>query len=160
MRTDKNYLLALVFILLCIPLAEAQYGYQNGYYGRRRSAIPSVDEPEKKVEPLTAEQIVEKEMPRLTEALELNEFEQAVVSSILTKYVQQSIELQLLKLDPDKTREGMDNIRTKQNAELEAGLPEEKFNAIKELQENGFKKKKEKKKKKKKKEKKKDKSGV
>ncbi|HMB61441.1 MAG TPA: hypothetical protein VKN36_00110, partial [Eudoraea sp.] len=101
-----------------------------------------------------------KEMPRLTEALELNEFEQAVVSSILTKYVQQSIELQLLKLDPDKTREGMDNIRTKQNAELEAGLPEEKFNAIKELQENGFKKKKEKKKKKKKKEKKKDKSGV
>jgi tRNA A37 N6-isopentenylltransferase MiaA len=129
---------------------EAQYGYGNGYYGRRSSAVPRTPEPEKKAEPMTAEEIVANEMPKLTEALELNEFEQAVVSSILTKYVQQSIELQLLKLDADKTREGMENIRENQKAELKAGLPEEKFNMLETLQKDGYKKKKGKKKKKKK----------
>ncbi len=148
MKINKHYLLALIVSLLCIPLAEAQYGYGNGYYGRRRSAIPRTEEPEKKVEPLTAEEIVANEMPKLTEALALNDFEQAVVSSILTKYVQQSIELQLLKLDADKTREGMEKISENQKAELQAGLPEDKFKILEEIQKEGYKKSKKKKKKK------------
>ena len=157
MIKKKHSCLLLLVLLFCAPMAEAQYGYGNRYYGRQRSAVPRADEPEKKAEPLTAEQIVDNEMPQLTEALELNDFEQAVVSTILTKYIQQHIELQLLKLDADQTREGLEKIRTNQEAELKAGLPEEKYNAFVELQKNGFKK--NKKEKKKKKKKKKDKSG-
>ena len=87
-------------------------------------------------------------MPKIIEALELNDFEQAVVSSILTKYVQQSIELQLLKLPADKTREATEKIRENQKEELKAGLPEDKFNQLVELQKEGYKKIKKKKKKK------------
>lgn len=145
----KQCFLLLLVLLFCGPLAEAQYGYGNRNYGRQRSAVPRADEPEKKAEPLTAEQIVQNEMPQFTEALELNDFEQAVVSTILTKYIQQHIELQLLKLDADKTREGLEKIRTNQEAELKAGLPEAKYNAFVELQKTGFKKKKKERKKKK-----------
>jgi hypothetical protein len=130
-------------------VAEAQYGYGNGYYGRRQSAVPRADEPVKKAEPLTAEEIVQNEMPQITEALELNDFEQAVVSTILTKYIQQHIELQLLKLDADQIREGLEKIRINQEAELKAGLPEDKYNAFVELQKNGFRKNKKSKKKRK-----------
>lgn len=149
MKKAKQGYLLLLFLMLCAPMAEAQYGYGNGSYGRRRSAVPRADEPVKKAEPLTAEQIVQNEMPQLTESLELNDFEQAVVSTILTKYIQQHIELQLLKLDADQTREGLEKIRTNQDAELKAGLPEEKYNAFVELQKTGFKKSKKQRKKKK-----------
>jgi hypothetical protein len=98
---------------------------------------------------LTAEEMVANEMPKITEAIGLNDFEQAVVSSILTKYVQQRIELQILDLGPEKTREAYEIMRTKQEEELKAGLPEEKYNALLDYQENGFKKAKKKKKKKK-----------
>lgn len=150
MKKAKQGYLFLLLLILCAPMAEAQYGYGNGYYGgRRRSAVPRADEPVKKAEPLTAEQIIENEMPQLTEALELNDFEQAVVSTILTKYIQQHIELQLLKLDADQTREGLEKISTNQEAELKAGLPEDKYNAFVELQKTGFKKNKKQQKKKK-----------
>ena len=150
MKTNKHYILALLLFLLAAPFAEAQYGY-GSRYGRQRSSLPRGPEPKKETKPLTAEEIVAKEMPNIIEALELNEFEQAVVSSILTKSVQQRIELQLLELDADKTREAMEKIIENQKAELKAGLSEEKYNALVEYQENGFKKKKKKKKGKKKK---------
>jgi hypothetical protein len=128
--------------------AQYGYGYGNPYaYGRQRSIVPQGPEPEKEAKPKTAAEIVETEMPKITEVLELNEFEEAVVASILTKYVQQSIELQILDLEPDKMREGMEKIRINQKAELKAGLPEDKYNALVDLQENGFKKTKKKKKK-------------
>jgi hypothetical protein len=149
MKTHKLFFLSILITLLTAPVVEAQYGYGNSNrYGRQRSAVPRVDETPKKEDPLTAEQIVANEMPKLSEALGLNEFEHAVVTSILTKYVQQSIELQLLKLDADRTREAMDKIRTNQREELMAGLPEDKFNALVAIQKDGYKKKKKKKKKK------------
>lgn len=157
MKFDRKYFV-LVFLLLAImPLANAQYGYNNGYNNRynqgRRSVIPRTPEPERKPENLTAEEIVDREMPKIIEAIDLNDFEQAVVSAILTKYVQQSIELQILKLPADKAREAAEKIRENQKEELQAGLPEEKFNKLVELQKQGYKKlKKQKKKKKKKKE--------
>ncbi|NNE01522.1 MAG: hypothetical protein HKN52_00020 [Eudoraea sp.] len=135
---------------MAIPVLQAQYGPTYGAMGRRQSVVPQSQEPRQKAEPLTADQIVANEMPKITEALELNDFEQAVVSSILTKYVQQRIELQILGLEPEKMKEATDLIRTRQNEELKAGLPEDKYKALQELQENGFKKKKTKKKKKKK----------
>ncbi len=117
--------LVFLFLLLVIPAVNAQYGYNNGYnQNRRGSGIPRIQEPERKPENLTAEEIVDREMPKIIEALELNDFEQAVVSSILTKYVQQSIELQLLKLPADKTKEASEKIRENQKEELKAGLPE------------------------------------
>ena len=104
---------------------------------------------EPKAKMATAEELVADEMPRITEALELNDFEQAVVSSILTKYVQQRIELQILKLPKDQTLAALEKIAENQNLELKQGLPADKYEAFVELQENGYKGKKKRKKKKK-----------
>ena len=150
MKPQKHVLFSLLAFVLFTTCGFGQYGYGYGNpysYGRQRSIVPQGPEPEKKVKPRTADEIVSEEMPKISEILELNEFEQAVVSSILTKYVKQGIELQILDLEPDKMREGMEKIRLNQKAELKAGLPEDKFNALIDLQENGIKKLKKKKKK-------------
>ena len=173
MKINKAYLVALFALLLTGVELQAQYGYggrgygyggggygyggRGGGYGRGRSAIPQAQEIQKEPENLTAEEIVDNEMPSITAALELNEFETAVLSSVLKKYVQERIEMQILKLTPDKMREKMENITERQDEELKAGLPIEKYEAFVELQKNGVaktnkeKKKKEKRQKKKKK---------
>jgi hypothetical protein len=174
MKINKAYLVALFALLLTGVELQAQYGYgggrgygyggggygyggRGGGYGRGRSAIPQAQEIQKEPENLTAEEIVDNEMPSITAALELNEFETAVLSSVLKKYVQERIEMQILKLTPDKMREKMENITKRQDEELKAGLPIEKYEAFVELQKNGVaktnkeKKKKEKRQKKKKK---------
>lgn len=167
LNLNFNRFLPLLFILLfAAPIASAQYGYGNrgygngygsgsgyGYgYGNQRSAIPQAQETQEAPEPKTAEELVDGEMPAITEALELNDFESAVLSSVLKKYVQQRIEMQILKLSPDKMREGMEKITVMQDEELKAGLPLEKYEAFVALQKNGIEKtKKEKKKQKKKK---------
>ncbi|MBT8284187.1 MAG: hypothetical protein HKO75_02300 [Flavobacteriaceae bacterium] len=116
---------------------------------RRRIAPQTQDKPEP-AEPMTAEELVEAEMPKLLEAIEFSEFEQAILKSILTKYVQQRIEIQILKLEPEKTREAYEQINLKQDEELKASLPADKFEALKEYRENRGKKSKSKKRKKKK----------
>ena len=165
MKINKTYWVALFALLLTGVELQAQYGYGGGgygyggrgTYGRGRSSIPQAQEPQKEPENLTAEEIVDKEMPAIAGALELNEFETAVLSSVLKKYVQERIEMQILKLSPDKMREKMEEITARQDEELKAGLPLEKYEAFVELQKNGVaktnkeKKKKEKRTKKKKK---------
>ena len=166
MKINKTYLVALFTLLLTGVELQAQYGYGGGGYGyggrgngygRGTSRIPQAQEPQKEPENLTAEEIVDNEMPEIAEALELNEFETAVLSSVLKKYVQERIEMQILKLTPDKMREKMEKITERQDEELKAGLPMEKYEAFVELQKKGVaktnkeKKKKEKKQKKKKK---------
>ena len=160
-------LLTVLFMLLCAG-AELQaqygrgYGYGSGYgygYGRQRNAIPQAEAAPKEPEPKTAAQIVDGEMPGISEALELNEFEEAVLSSVLKKYVQKRIEMQILELTPEQMREGMEKITKAQDEELKAGLPLEKYEAFVEMQKKGIQKtKKEKKKQKKKKKKKKNES--
>lgn len=139
------------FILLAILLGSseiyAQYGYgrggygyggRGGYgYGRQRNSIPQAQEAPKEPEPKTAEQLVDGEMPSISEALELNDFEQAVLSSVLKKYVQERIEAQILKLPPEKMKEVYENITIRQDEELKAGLPLEKYEAFVTLQKNG-----------------------
>ncbi|MDE3743376.1 hypothetical protein [Maribacter polysaccharolyticus] len=159
----KNGFFVVLFILLLTGLeVQAQYGYGNGYgygrygggygYGNRGSSIPQVETPQKEPEPLTADEIVDNEMPDIALALELNEFETAVLSSILKKYVQQRIEMRILKLEPDQMREQMEKITKEQTEELKAGLPLEKYEAFVALQKKGVSKTiKEKKRKKKKK---------
>ena len=93
----------------------------------------------------------QRKMPKISEVLDLNAFEEAVVNSILTKYVQKRIELQILELPKDQTNEAMEKIAKDQTRELEQGLPKEKFEAYLELQKHGFNSKKIRKKKKKKK---------
>ena len=93
-------------------------------------------------------------MPAIAEALELNDFETAVLSSTLKKYVQERIEMQILQLSPEQMRDGMIKITERQEAELKAGLPLEKYEAFVELQKNGMTKTKKEKKKKEKKKKK------
>jgi len=157
MKITKVFLVALFALLTGVEI-QAQYGYGSGYgYGRGRSTIPQAQTPEKEPENLTAEEIVDNEMPAIASALELNEFETAVLSSVLKKYVQERIEMQILKLTPDKMREKMEKITERQTEELKAGLPIEKYEAFVELQKNGVAKTNKEKKKKEKRQKKKNK---
>lgn len=151
MKTKVKYIVALVVIFLAFTDIQAQYGngYGNGYGGRQRNTMPQTPSPQEEPKALTAEQIVDNEMPNITEVVGLNPFEEAIVRTILTKYVQKRIELQILKLDPEKTRTAMENIVKDQEEELKASLPEEKYEAFAQLQKDRFKSKKKKKKKKK-----------
>ena len=106
---------------------------------------------------MTAEEIVDQQMPSITEALALNPFEEAVVKTTLVKSVQQRIEVQILELEGASLQEAVEKIKNRQNEELKTGLPEDKYQAFLELQENQFNTKKVKKKEKKKKKKKKSK---
>ncbi len=170
MKSNVKYFIALFGLLLIGSELQAQvgygspyggrgYGYGSGYgygYGRQRSGIPQIQDTPKEAEPMTAEQIVDAEMPRFIEVLELNEFESAVLGSILKKYVQKRIEMQILQLEKEQMLAGMERITKEQDEELKAGLPLEKYEAFVDLQKNGLQKaEKEKKKEKKKKKKKK-----
>lgn len=158
MKTKQTFFYILLFIgVLAVNDLYAQYGYGSPYgrrsmYGRGRSAIPeagpvNVDKDET---PPNAEELVDEQMPSITEAIGLDPFEQAVVRTALVQSVQQRIELQILQLEPLKMKEEVEKIKRRQDAELKAGLPEDKYEAFMELQENRFKAKKKKKKKKKK----------
>ncbi|MEZ4811091.1 MAG: hypothetical protein R2819_12090 [Allomuricauda sp.] len=150
-KTQVTILLTLALATFSMGDLMAQYGYGNPY-GRRQSTLPQVQETPKKEEPLTAEEIVDGQMPSITEALGLNPFEEAVVRTTLLQSVQQRIELDILGLEPLKMQEELEKIRQRQDEEIKLGLPEDKYNAYLELQENKFKPKKKKKKKKKSKE--------
>ena len=149
MKTKVKYIVALVVIFSTFTDIQAQYGngYGNGYGGRQRNTMPQTPSPQEEPKALTAEQIVDNEMTNITEVVGLNPFEEAIVRTILTKYVQKRIELQILKLDPEKTRAAMENIVKDQEEELKASLPEEKYEAFAQLQKDRFKSKKKKKKK-------------
>ncbi|MDT0539555.1 MULTISPECIES: hypothetical protein [Croceitalea] len=147
-------IIQVIFLILFLNATTiaAQYGYGNQYgRQRQRSAIPQTPTPTEEPKPKTAEELVDDQMPRISETLELDPFEQAVVRSTLVKYVTKRIELQILKLEPKKMQEEYEKLADLQTAELKAGLPEDKFNAFVELQEKRFQTKKKKKKKKKKK---------
>ena len=147
----KKLILFLTLSLIGIFSIHAQMG-RYGAFDSGRTSIPRGPGPEaQKEDPKTAEELVADQMPRITEALELNDFEQAVVSSILNKYVQQRIELQILELPPEQVKEAYEKISANQDAELKQGLPQEKYEGFMELIENGGKTKKAKKDKKKKK---------
>ena len=149
---ERRLVIAWFFCSLVLGLSSMEAQVRSGYPygGRPNSIIPSANDPQPEAKPLTAEEIVEKRMPKITEAANLNGFEQAVVSAVLNKYVQQAIELKILELDPNTTKEKVDEIRKNQDAELKAGLPEEKYEIVADLLENGSNKLKKKKKKKKK----------
>ncbi len=159
-----KYVGLLLFLCLFSFAAElsAQYGYGGGAYGRRglggrqgRSTIPQAQSAPEPPKPKTAEEIVDEAMPNITEVLELNDFEVAVLGAILKKYTQERIEMQILKLSPEKTREGYESIRKRQDEELKAGLPPEKYEAFVKMQSDGIQQSKREKKKEKRKNKKK-----
>ena len=138
----------MAFLFLVTDGLQAQFVNGNRF-GRQRTAIPQgPTAAQQKPEPMTAEEVVDDRMPKIIEYLELDPFEQAVVRSTLVKYVQKRMELQILQLEPQKMKEEYDKLRVLQDAELKAGLPEEKYNAYLDLQKNQPKKKRKKKKKK------------
>jgi len=144
-------LIQLAFLLLFLSATSlsAQFG-NGGRFGRQgRTAIPQAQTPPKEPEAKTADQLVDEQMPKIIEALELDPFEEAVVRSTFVKYVQKRMELQILKLEPQKMKEEYEKLAKLQDEELKAGLPEEKYNSYLDLQKNSFKGKKKKKKKKK-----------
>lgn len=135
---------SLKFILtLCILFIGTEFygqfgnrGNQRGAFGRQ-SAIPRTQEPPPKEDPKTADEMVDEQMPSITEALDLNDFEVAVMASILKKYVRERIEMQILKLPPEKMREGFVKINERQTEELQTSLPPEKYAAFVDLQKEG-----------------------
>ncbi len=153
MKTNIKYLIAFFIILLSGAEMQAQYGYgyggggygyggYGGGYGRglgrgRGSAIPQATTPKEEPKPKTAEEIVNGEMPAIKETLGLDEFETAVLSTTLKKYVQERIELQILKLPADKMREAYEKITIRQDEDLKAGLPLEKYEAFVQMQKDG-----------------------
>ena len=142
---------AFLLVLLSSTAVSAQYGYGNngGRYGQNRgSTLPQSQTPVREPEIKTAEEIVDAEMPNITEQVGLDPFEQAVVRTILIKYIEKRSQLQILELEPEKAREGYLKLQKEQDEELKTGLPEEKYEAYKKLEKNRFKKKKKKKKKK------------
>jgi hypothetical protein len=110
---------------------------RNGM-GRQRSAIPQAQHAPEPPKPKTSEEIVEDQMPSITEALVLNDFEAAVMSSILKKYVQERIEAQILKLPPEKMTETFTDISERQDEELKMSLPPEKYEAFLDLMKDGI----------------------
>lgn len=149
----KMLSLSLLFLMIGLTGIEsiyAQVGYGNRY-GRQRSTVPQIQDTPKPPEPMTAEEMVDERMPSISETLELNPFEEAVVRTTLIKYVQKKLELQILELEPQKMREEYEKLGKLQNEEIKAGLPEEKYEAYLELEKNRFKAKRKKKEKKKKK---------
>lgn len=148
MKTLHSYLFTFILLFMAYAEAQAQFG-GGGLGGRQRNPIPqtTTQEPPK---PLTADEMVDNQMPKISEALGLNPFEVAVLRTTLVKYVQKSIELQILNLPADKTREAMEKIIKEQEEELKANLTEEQYQAFMDLQKDGFKSKKKKKDKKKK----------
>lgn len=150
MKTSIKLLIAFFIILLAGVEVQAQYGYgyggygYGGYGGRGRglgrgygSAIPQTATPKEEPKPKTADEIVDGEMPDIAKTLELDEFETAVLSTTLKKYVQERIELQILKLPADKMREAYEKITIRQDEELKAGLPLEKYEAFVRMQKEG-----------------------
>lgn len=150
MKNQFKLLVVLFILLLGASEIQAQYGYGGGGYGyggygygrgygRGRSAIPQAGPTvaQKEPEPKTAAQIVDDEMPAIAETLGLDEFEKAILSTTLKKYVQERIELQILKLPADKMREAYEKITKRQDEELKAGLPLEKYEAFVQMQKDG-----------------------
>ncbi|SRR6056297_907066 len=165
MKLQKRFsLLKGIFVLVLIMLGSECYaqfnqgmgmgrGMGRNGMGRQRSAIPRAQHAPEPPAPKTSEEIVEEQMPSITEALALNDFEAAVMSSILKKYVQERIEAQILKLPPEKMSETFQNISDRQDEELKMSLPPEKYQGFLDLKKDGVNKtiKKNKKKKKKRK---------
>lgn len=153
MKTTLKYIIAFFIVLLSGAEVQAQYGYGGGGYGyggggygngygsgnmgRGRSAIPQAQTPVEEPKPKTAAEIVDGEMPAIAETLGLDEFEKAVLSTTLKKYVQERIELQILKLPGDKMREAYEKITVRQDEDLKAGLPIEKYDAFVKMQKEG-----------------------
>ena len=139
-------------VLLVSTDVYSQFVNQNQWRRNQgRTAIPQAQTPPKEPEKLTAEQYVDQEMPKLVEVMELDPFEEAVVRSVLVNSVQKRMELQILKLEPQKMKEQLEKITAQQDAELKAGLPEEKYQVYLEMRENPSKTKRKQKKRKKKK---------
>ncbi|NDV42766.1 hypothetical protein [Flagellimonas sediminis] len=158
MKNIKTLLiLSFVAGLFVVTDMAAQYGYgyggygspYGGRYGRGQSMIPNAGPTESKKDetPPTAEEIVDAQMPSITEELSLDPFEQAVVRTALVQSVQKKIEIQILEMEPLKTKEEFEKIDRNTQEELKMGLPEDKYNAFIALQENSFKADKKKKKK-------------
>lgn len=156
MKTNIKFLLFFFIVLLAGSEMQAQYGYggggggygyggYGGYGGGRGrglgrgygSSIPQATTPTEAPKPKTAAEIVDGEMPAIAETLELDEFEKAVLSTTLKKYVQERIELQILKLPADKMREAYEKITIRQDEDLKAGLPIEKYEAFVKMQKEG-----------------------
>lgn len=133
----KGILVLLLLMLGSECYAQYNRGMGSNGMGGQRSAIPQAQHAPEPPKPKTSEEIVEDQMPSITEALDLNDFETAVVSSILKKYVQERIEAQILKLTPEKMRETFTDISERQDEELKMSLPPEKYESFLALMEDG-----------------------
>ena len=145
MISKKQFSVTAFLLLLGCFFVHAQYGNNGRYgnnnrYGRQRSNIPQAQAAPKEVKPKTAAEIVESQMPLIKEHIELSVFEDAVVSSVLTRYIQEKMNVLIMELGPEKNKEQFKKINEQQNQELKNGLPEDKYKSLAEFIEKGEKK--------------------
>lgn len=144
MNTKMNIRYLIVLFIFFLTASETQAQYGNGYgrssgaYNSQISSIPQAQDIPKEEVPKTATQIIDTEMPSIVASLELDPFEEAILSTTLKKYMQERIELQILKLPNDKMKEAYEKIAKKQDQELRAGLTIEKYDAFIALQKSGL----------------------
>lgn len=139
----KQYLFLLIAIGF-FASAEAQFGNRSGMRGgmrgRNQSQIPQAQQKPEDIKPPTAQEILDARMPEITLAIGLNPFEEAVVSTTLVKYIQERMDIQTLKLSPEKTKEAFERIQENEDEDLKSGLPVDKYEALKKLLKEGFRK--------------------
>lgn len=92
--------------------------------------------------PKTPEEIVDAQLPSISESLELDPFEEAVVRTSLIKSVQKTKELEILQLEQSEKQEAVEKIYKQLNTDLREGLSKEKYDAFTSLQKKSSKKKK------------------
>jgi len=135
-RVQSVYISTVVMLAVVFsgtPGISAQIMNQSPYGPGRVATTPSMAETQRTEEPKTAEEIVDESMPDFTEALELNDFEQAVFRSVMLKYVKKRMELTILQLEREQAQEAYEKISKEEDEEMKLSLSEEKYAAFREL---------------------------
>ena len=71
----------LILFLGVSVMALAQFRNNNRFGRQQRSAIPQATTPPEEPKPKTADELVDEQMPKITEAIGLDPFEEAIAVS-------------------------------------------------------------------------------
>ncbi len=146
----KNHLRRIVILLLVLGTQTVSSQVMNRNRLGAGSPGPTAQS-QRQEEPKTAEEMIDIMMPKISESLQLNDFDGAVMRTILLKYMKKRLELRILDLPDERTRELLGQILKEEDAELKGSLSAEVYEGYKKISEEGlnWKKKEEKEKKKK-----------
>jgi len=145
----KPFILGLILLLIMGTQTVLSQVMNRNRYGAGNPGPTA--QSQRQEEPKTAEEMIDIMMPKISESLKLNDFDEAVMRAILLKYMKKRLELRILELPDERTREILGQILKEEDAELRSSLSLEVYEGYKKISEEGlnWKKKEEKEKKKK-----------